>query len=149
VMARPTPTSADPLPTAAKLALGVEIVVTYARARRLLRRRGLPAAVAILRSSHTEVASKAAPTASLAAVRLGRAVTRALGPLPSGSRCLVRSLVLTSVLARRGIESSLVIGVRPAEEFGAHAWVEHDGRPLLPMGVTREGEAMFQRLVEV
>ena len=85
----------------------------------------------------------------LAGVRLGRAVTRTLRLVPADSRCLMRSLVLTGLLARRGIDSSLVIGVRPEGEFGAHAWVEHDGRPLLPSGATPDGEATFERLVAV
>jgi hypothetical protein len=52
--------------------------------------------------------------------------------MPADSRCLMRSLVLTRLLARRGIESRLVISVRPGERFAAHAWVEHDGVALLP-----------------
>jgi hypothetical protein len=46
----------------------------------------------------------------------------------------MRSLVLTRVLARRGIDSRLVIGVHPGERFAAHAWLEHDGAALLPAG---------------
>jgi hypothetical protein len=145
----PTPTSSKPLPATAKLVLAGEIAVVYVRARRLLRRRGLPATVEALRTAPATVARELTPTTSSAAMRLGRAVTRTLRVLPADSRCLMQSLVLTGLLARRGIASSLVIGVRPAEEFGAHAWVEHDGRPLLPPGVTSEGEAAFQRLVEV
>jgi hypothetical protein len=52
--------------------------------------------------------------------------------------------VSTSLLARRGIASSVVIGVKTEPEFGAHAWVESGGTPLLPPG---EGE--FTRLVEI
>jgi hypothetical protein len=52
--------------------------------------------------------------------------------------------VLTRLLARRGIHASVVIGVRPGDEFGAHAWVEHDGTPLLPT----HGHA-FSRLVDL
>ena len=77
-------------------------------------------------------------------VSLARAVTRTLPLLPADSRCLMRSLVLISLLNRREIGSSLVIGVRPGQRFGAHAWVEVDGRPLLP-----RGESEFERLVEL
>jgi hypothetical protein len=77
-----------------------------------------------------------------AGARLGRAVTRVLGPLPADSRCLMTSLVLCRLLARRGAAASLVIGVRGGSSFGAHAWVELDGHPLLP---PNEGE--FERLV--
>jgi hypothetical protein len=78
------------------------------------------------------------------ALRLGRAVVRTLAVLPADSRCLMRSLVLTGMLARRGSPGALVIGVKPGEVFGAHAWVELDGRPLLSAG---NGE--FARLVEL
>ncbi|MDQ3569707.1 MAG: lasso peptide biosynthesis B2 protein [Actinomycetota bacterium] len=83
-------------------------------------------------------------SAHLSGLRLGRAVSRTLRLLPTDSRCLVRSLVLTALLARRGLSSLLVIGVRSDPEFAAHAWVEHAGRPLLP-----PGEETFQRLLEL
>ena len=77
-------------------------------------------------------------------MRLGRAVTRTLPLLPTESRCLMRSLVLTSLLARRGLPSRVVIGVKSGGEFGAHAWVEHEGEPVLPTD-----RAEFGRLTEV
>jgi hypothetical protein len=113
----------------AKLALMAEILVTYVRVRRSLMRDQLPSTLAALREGVT------APDGShrrLAAWRLASAVVRVLERLPSDSRCLTRSLVLTRVLARRGIGSSLVIGVTPGPNFAAHAWVELDGVPLLP-----------------
>jgi hypothetical protein len=55
----------------------------------------------------------------------------------------MQAMVLTSLLARRGIDNSLVIGVRPGDHFGAHAWVEVDGKPVLPRGDE------FPRLVEL
>lgn len=61
-------------------------------------------------------------------------MVRTLTVLPADSRCLMRSLVLTGLLARRGISSSLIIGVRLEPEFAAHAWVEYGGEPLLPPG---------------
>jgi hypothetical protein len=78
------------------------------------------------------------------ALRMASVVDRVCRPLPIDSRCLIQSLVLTSLLARRGVGTSLVIGVRGGEDFGAHAWVELAGRPLLPAG---DGE--FERLVEL
>ena len=122
-------------PRREKLALLLEIVTTYARARWLLARKGLPATVAALRApgpSHRR--SAVARNEKLAAARLGILVRRVLEPLPFDSRCLMQSLVLTAMLARRGIESTVVIGVRPAPEFAAHAWVESDGVALLPPG---------------
>jgi hypothetical protein len=66
------------------------------------------------------------------AARLARAVTKTLRVLPTDSRCLVQSLVLSRLLATRGIHSTLVIGARSDSTFMAHAWVEHGGYPLLP-----------------
>src|SRR5690242_16147035 len=45
------------------------------------------------------------------AVRLGHIVTAVLDRLPTDRRCLVRSLVLVRLLARRSIDARLVIGV--------------------------------------
>ena len=64
--------------------------------------------------------------------RLAQPVRRTLDPLPGDSRCLMRSLVLLRMLARRGVVCELVIGVRPGQRFKAHAWIEHEGHPLLP-----------------
>ncbi len=67
---------------------------------------------------------------------------RTLSALPADSRCLMSSLVLTRMLARRGIDSNLVIAVEPGERFGAHAWVEYDGAALL-----HPGDGAFEQLV--
>ena len=53
--------------------------------------------------------------------------------LPRPPRCLAQSLVLRRLLARRGLHSELIIGVRREDDaFDAHAWVEYDGQPLQP-----------------
>jgi hypothetical protein len=124
-----------------KVATAAEILVAYVRARRLIRRTDLPGAVTALRDG----ATAGAPADAVGAgQRLGRAVVRTLGVLPTDSRCLMRSLVLTRLLARRGIESRLVLGVRPGETLLAHAWVEHRGQPLLESGGTS-----YERLLEL
>jgi hypothetical protein len=146
---RPTPASREPLPPTSKLILGVEILVTYARARRLLARRGLEDALGALRGTSVPITGRPEAAAVHAGIRLGRAVTRTLTAARLDSRCLMTSLVLTGLLARRGLVSSLVIGVRPAEEFGAHAWVELNGKPLLPVGAAAQDEPAFERLVAV
>jgi hypothetical protein len=125
----PTPSSADPLPRLAKAVLAIEVIATYVRVRWLLMRRELPAALYLLRGGERVNDS---PTYDFTAVRLSHAVTRVLSALPTDAKCLVRSLVLTAVLARRGIASTVVIGVRPGDDFGAHAWVETGGRAILP-----------------
>jgi hypothetical protein len=71
-------------------------------------------------------------------------VLRTLALVPGDTRCLARSLVLTQLLARRGIRSKLVIGTRTAPDFIAHAWVEHHGQPVLS-----PGDGSFGRLVEL
>ena len=122
-----------PLPVIAKLALAGEIVAAYARARWSLRRRGLRDALDTLRSGAPGRRFTIPPDDRLAVGRrLGRTVRRTLGILPADSRCLMCSLVLTRLLAQRGIESELVISVRPGERFAAHAWLEHQGAALLP-----------------
>jgi hypothetical protein len=117
-----------------KIRLATEILRVYCRARwALLRSSGFNAAVAALRAGGSEdrLAGESAST-FLQAARLGWAVRRTLRLLPTDSRCLMQSLVLTQLLARRGIDSSLVIGVRAGDDFEAHAWVEYCGEPLLP-----------------
>jgi hypothetical protein len=127
-----------PLSPGRKLALAAEILGAYVRVRRALRRSDFQDAVLALRSPDSRVQDGADP------VRLGRAVSRTLRLVPTDSRCLMRSLVLTDVLARRGMSSCLVIGVTPGPDFAAHAWVEADGRPLLPAL-----EQVYERLVEL
>ena len=125
-----------------KLALAGEIVLTYARARWLLWRRDLPGTLEALRSRNGRSSDDADAVA--AALGLARPVVRTLSVLPTDSRCLMRSLVLSGLLWRRGIASALVIGVEPGERFGAHAWVEVGGRPVL-----EPGTGQFSRLVEL
>jgi len=128
-----------------KAGLAGETLAAYVRTRRALKRGGLLGALRQLRGD-----PGAAPPASLdpltygEALRLGSVVARVCRPLPLDSRCLTQSLVLTSLLAHRDVGSSLVIGVKGGERFGAHAWVELDGTPVLPTG---GGE--FERLVEL
>jgi hypothetical protein len=130
--------------TARKVALAFEILGTYVRVRWLFwRKEQLPTVVAALRGTRLRM-SRQGVEPHLAAVRLGRAVTRTLPLLPTESRCLMRSLVLTSLLARRGVPSRLVIGVKASGEFAAHAWVEYDGHPVLPTD-----RAEYGRLLDV
>ena len=126
-----------PIPVATKAALVAEILATYARARWTLKRHGLRATLDSWRTAPQAAGRKPAQSAIRnlqSERRLGRVVSRTLSPLPTDTRCLMRSLVLTRVLARRGIDTRLVIGVHPGERFAAHAWVEHDGAALLPTG---------------
>jgi len=130
------------LPLSQKASLAAEIVGTYVRARRLLRHQELREAVSVLRGAGSTPRTPDGDQL-LIGLRLGRIVGKTLGVLPADSRCLVRSLVLTSLLARRGIRSSLIIGVRSEPNFEAHAWVECAGTPLLA-----PGDVPYGRLVE-
>lgn len=123
-----------------KVALAGEIVVAYVRVRWLLRRNGLPHALEQIRAVRAANSSGE----RVGDERLARAVRRTLRRLPADSRCLVQSLVLTRLLARRGRDSRLVIGVSRAGGFSAHAWIERDGVPLLPTN-----EPDFGRLTEL
>ncbi len=119
--------------------LAAEILGAYVAARRHQRGRPLPETLVRLR------AVPARPPAGQPlqiAAGLAGPVVRTLSALPTDARCLARSLVMTRLLARRGVESTLVIGVARDEEFQAHAWVEVEGRPVLP---TLE----FDRLTEL
>jgi hypothetical protein len=118
-----------------KLRLAGEIVVEYVRASWTLRRHGMQAALAAV----PRPSERDDPREHETSVRLGRAVDRTLSALPSDPRCLIRAVVLARLLARRGIGSRLVVGVRNAPEFTAHAWVEHRGMPLLPTGDYQRG----------
>jgi transglutaminase superfamily protein len=131
---------------AERLRLAVEIIVAYAQARRALRRAPIADVVAGLRSRSYVAASPvhAEPGTLEEARRLGRAIARLLALVPGDTRCLVRSLVMTRLLARRGIPAKLVIGARSAPDFLAHAWVEHAGEPVLD-----PGDGSFGRLVEL
>ena len=111
-----------------KLRLRAEIAWTTVRVRRLLRRNDLSATLDRCRAATAQ--SAPAPSRD-EVVNVARAVRRTLGALPGDSRGLIASLVLIAVLARRGVDASLVVG-RPRNGFGAHAWVEVRGLPALP-----------------
>jgi hypothetical protein len=125
-----------------KLTLGGEILVAYAPALRRIRRSDVRGMTAWARDCRASPASPPADDARRTAIRLGRIVRRVLALLPTDSRCLVTSLVLARLLTRRSVDHALVIGVLPGQSFGAHAWVEHAGRPVLPAG-------RFERLLEL
>jgi hypothetical protein len=123
--------------------LAAEILAAYVRAWRELRRAPIATVVERLRSGEPAVRAEGS-IALEEARRLGRAVVRALTLLPGDTRCLRRSLVLMQLLAKRGISARLVIGTRTAPDFLAHAWIEHDGQPVLS-----PGDGSFGRLVEL
>ena len=62
---------------------------------------------------------------------LVRHVDRAGRYLPGGT-CLARSLALTRMLRARGLAAETKIGVKTADGFHAHAWVEVGGVAITP-----------------
>jgi transglutaminase-like putative cysteine protease len=134
-----------PLGLLERVRLAGEILAAYAAARRAIRGTTIDAAVKALRGDTPEDTERGSEREVLIeAWRLGRAVERTLRLTPGDTRCLTRSLVLTQLLARRGIPAKLVIGACTEPSFGAHAWVEHAGQAVLPVG-----DGSFGRLVEL
>jgi Transglutaminase-like superfamily len=112
-----------------RLGLVAEVLVTYVVVRRQVRKHDLPRAVAALRGERRPryLAVVAREPRALAV-----AAERVVARIPGDSRCLMRSLVVLAMLARRGVDARLILAARPTPEFAAHAWVERDGDPLLP-----------------
>lgn len=52
-----------------------------------------------------------------------------------GITCLPQALAAQLLLARRGHETALRIGVRKDADFEAHSWVEYEGTPIVGDGV--------------
>ena len=118
------------MPAGLRARIALEIVATYGEVRVRMLRGDVRQVVADLRGDAVDLHPPL--VAHRIGRRLGQPVRRTLDPLPWDSRCLMRSLVLLGMLARRGVVCDLVIGVRSGETFAAHAWVEHGGHPLLP-----------------
>src|SRR5438445_4686679 len=73
------------------------------------------------------------PQTPLSATRIAWAVERMSRAVPGARSCLVQALAAQVLLARRGHEACVRIGVaRPPDgSLEAHAWVEGDGAVLL------------------
>lgn len=133
------------LPRLRKAGLAVEILAAYVPALRRLRRDDLRSMVAAARAEWPGDPMLADPrSAARTAQRLAQAVERTFRVVPTDTRCLISALTLSRLLARRGIDSTLVVAARTEPEFAAHAWVEHAGFPLLD-----PGGPGHQRLVEL
>lgn len=153
-LARNTPTR--------RLRLAVEILVAYGRVRWTMWAHEPPEAVAKLRAHahrHRFDGTKGSDVIAgwrlgrrldgaqssdvVAGWRLGQAVIKTLRPLPTDSRCLMRSLTLLTIMERRSLSPTLVIAVRP-QPFAAHAWIELRGYALLPAG-----DPAYERITEL
>lgn len=113
--------------------LGAEILGAYIRVRWLLRSRTPAEAVEKLRHYARRHELGPEPDTDLVVgLRLAHAVGVTLSRVPTDVRCLFSSLTLLTVMERRNVHPKLVIGVRP-RPFAAHAWIELNGCPLLPV----------------
>jgi len=132
-----------PLGSVRKTGLSLEVVLIYVQARWMLPRLELKEVLRRLRQPTRFVTPlPRGLTADEQGIKLGRAVVRTLALAPTDTRCLVRSVVLSALLARRSIPSTLVVGVKTDPHFRAHAWVEGESRDLL----SREGYSTLVRI---
>ena len=138
---RPARAVLPPLSPVGRLRLAAEALSIYMTVRWRLWRSDLSATVHTLRGTDRQWRDAGLET-YWQGVRLAKATTRTLAVLPTDSRCLMQSLVLLGFLSRRNIGAVLVVAVKSSPDFQAHAWVEHDSRPLLPKGE-------YGRLVEL
>jgi len=142
------PSNLDRLPLGPRVRLTAEVLSTYLHVRWVMRDDDAERSVRRLRvdardSMEPPEAASVGDLKLLAALRLAHATRRVLEILPSDSRCLFRSLTLLCLLERRGISQTLVVAVRP-QPFTAHAWVEVEGKPVLP-----DGDPGYERLLEL
>jgi hypothetical protein len=115
----------------ARMALWVVAISLLARFASLTRVQKIVAAS--VRS--TTVESTSVEDRSETVARLGRAIDRVLGigVLVFQRSCWKRAMVLHRFLALNGIENHINFGVQKGSvgEVSGHAWLEHEGRPLL------------------
>ena len=110
-----------------KAALGLRVLRRFVSVRRRIAREPLPA----LAASLGDVPRTGRPREPPA--RLSRAVDRTLRFGHDRPTCLMRALVLYSLLREQGDPAVLAIGLpEGARDQTAHAWVELDGNDLGP-----------------
>jgi hypothetical protein len=77
-----------------------------------------------------------------AAIRERVAAIARAGRYVPGGTCLAQSLALAWMLRRNGVAAVVRIGVKTADGFDAHAWVESDGVALTEGPHRLEGYAV-------
>ena len=108
-------------------ALGLRILRRFVSVRRRIGSEPLPALAASLGDPPPADRPHESPA------RLSRAVDRTLRFGPDRPTCLLRALVLYSLLREQGDPAVLAIGLpESARDQTAHAWVELDGNDLGP-----------------
>jgi hypothetical protein len=135
--------------------IGLQALLLFPVVALALRRWGLRRVQARLaRWSSRPAVPPAGVDATDEALRVAWVVEVAARRSPWRPNCLQRSVVLWWVLARRGLDGDLRIGVRRkpgspsgSRELDFHAWVEHGEVVLNDSALVREGFATFDRAI--
>ncbi|MDQ1641020.1 MAG: Transglutaminase-like superfamily [Actinomycetota bacterium] len=119
----------------ADIPLALISVAEMARARLLLKR-GAPRAFQHYRLEALGHSAPPLPTPPMdeSARHDVRVASRAITLPVVRSTCLPTALSLAAVLARRGLECDVVLGVSQMDGFSAHAWIEAGARRFDPSG---------------
>ncbi len=113
---------------------------------RVLGLRRVQAALARV-AAHADAAANAERTCADAG-SVARLVDVAGRHGPYMATCLPRSLALQWLLRRRGIETALRVGVRKTPTaIEAHAWLEHEGVPLIDAPDVHQRFAPFDQAI--
>lgn len=106
-----------------------------------------PDDVATLRKRDPTGSAVSVQTTKLAELtRIGSLVNSAAHHVLPAGNCLARSVYLQRLLARRGVPTSLRIGVQlTGGQLLAHAWVEYEGHPLNDAPDVAEHYVPFER----
>lgn len=91
----------------------------------------LEARTILARNQQVAAAPRTAPDRTIPALaaRIGYVIPRISARLPWRSDCLIQAMAAQNWLAAHGLTSEIQIGVERPEDgqFGAHAWLVHDG----------------------
>lgn len=115
-------------------------LISRARWTRRVRTRSLASNLETLATLRDALALSTAPAGALADIE--RAHRYAALVWSTAGRCLPTAMAIMSDLAHAGVHARLVFGVKLGP-FGAHCWVEADGRPV---GDDRENIERFVRI---
>ena len=116
----------EPVSLRAKTRFVAEVFRTYTWVRWLLLRYGLQGALKTIRRGRDGQLPDDLGEAAMASAAVGysRFVAQVLRRLPTDRGRVIESLVLTAVLARRGLHSRLALGVGIEPSLTPLAWVE-------------------------
>lgn len=105
----------------------LDVFVTVAKMRRQLKKQRLKSILQVLdeyRHTRTSPVSISEAETRRRIADAANAFNRIRPYVPIETRCLIDSLAMVRFLAKRGLHSSLVMGVA-CDPFSAHAWAQH------------------------